>query len=151
ERASALIMAICGGQAGPIIEAVATEHLPQPKQVTLRAARLAKVLGINVSNTVVTDIFQRLGFTVQSDANGWHVSVPTFRFDIAIEEDLIEEVARIYGYHRIEAAAPAAQLRMIPRQEAQLSASYFKRLLIDRGYQEAITYSFVDPKHQALL
>lgn len=151
ERASALILEICGGQAGPIVEAVASEHIPQPKQVSLRAERLTKVLGIAVSATVVEDIFQRLGFGVEHYADGWRVTVPTFRFDIAIEEDLIEEVARIYGYHRIEAAAPAAQLRMIPRHEAQLSASFFKRLLIDRGYQEAITYSFVDPKHQALL
>jgi phenylalanyl-tRNA synthetase beta chain len=151
ERATALILEICGGQPGVIVEAVAREHLPQPKQVSLRAERLRKVLGIEVSAALVEDIFQRLGFTVVSDSSGWQVSVPTFRFDIAIEEDLIEEVARIYGYHRIEAAAPAAQLRMIVRHEAQLSASYFKRLLIDRGYQEAITYSFVDPKHQALL
>ncbi len=151
ERASALILEICGGQAGPIVEVVAPELLPQPKVVTLRAERLAKVLGIQVSAAVVEDIFQRLGFSVENTASGWQVTVPTFRFDIAIEEDLIEEVARIYGYHRIEAAAPAAQLRMIPRHEAQLSASFFKRLLIDRGYQEAITYSFVDPKHQALL
>jgi phenylalanyl-tRNA synthetase beta chain len=151
ERATGLIIDICGGQAGPIIEAKSEQHVPQPKTVNLRAARLAKVLGIAVATAQVEDIFQRLGFHVSATATGWQVSVPTFRFDIAIEEDLIEEVARIYGYHRIEAAAPAAQLRMIPRQEAQLSASYFKRLLIDRGYQEAITYSFVDPKHQALL
>ncbi len=151
ERATGLIIDICGGHAGPIIEVKSEQHIPQPKTVNLRAARLAKVLGIAVATAQVDDIFQRLGFQVSATATGWQVSVPTFRFDIAIEEDLIEEVARIYGYHRIEAAAPAAQLRMIPRQEAQLSASYFKRLLIDRGYQEAITYSFVDPKHQALL
>lgn len=151
ERATALLLEICGGEAGPIVEAKSDKHLPQATQVTLRAERLARVLGINIAATEVTEILQRLGFTVAITDAGWDVTVPTFRFDISIEEDLIEEVARIYGYHRIEAAAPAAQLRMIPRQEAQLTASAFKNTLIDRGYQEAITYSFVDPKHQAML
>lgn len=151
ERASALILQICGGQAGPIIEAQAPEYLPQPAQVSLRAQRLQQVLGIAVPAAQVSDIFQRLDFQVETTAEGWQVTVPSFRFDIAIEEDLIEEVARVYGYHRIEAAAPAAQLRMIDRDEQRLTAQHFKRLLIDRGYQEAITYSFVDPKHQAML
>lgn len=151
ERATALLLEICGGEAGPIVEAKSDENLPQAAQVTLRAERLARVLGINIAANEVTEILQRLGFTVTVTDAGWDVTVPTFRFDISIEEDLIEEVARIYGYHRIEAAAPAAQLRMIPRQEAQLTANTFKNTLIDRGYQEAITYSFVDPKHQAML
>ncbi|CAB0150111.1 Phenylalanine--tRNA ligase beta subunit [Pseudidiomarina piscicola] len=151
ERASQLIIDICGGEAGPVIEAKADRYLPQPQQVTLRKERLARVLGIRIDDAQVTEILERLGFDVVSDADQWQVSVPTFRFDIAIEEDLIEEVARIYGYHRIEAAAPAAQLRMVSRKEAHLSGSSFKNLLVDRGYQEAITYSFVDPKHQALL
>ncbi len=151
ERASQLIIDICGGEAGPVIEAKADRYLPQPQQVTLRKERLARVLGIRIDDAQVTEILERLGFDVVPDADQWQVSVPTFRFDIAIEEDLIEEVARIYGYHRIEAAAPAAQLRMVSRKEAHLSGSSFKNLLVDRGYQEAITYSFVDPKHQALL
>src|SRR5690554_4644488 len=151
ERATALLLEICGGEAGPIFEAKSAEHLPQAAQVQLRSARLERVLGIAIAADEVTEILQRLGFTVTTTASGWDVTVPTFRFDISIEEDLIEEVARIYGYHRIQAAAPAAQLRMIPRQEAQLTAAGLKRTLIDRGYQEAITYSFVDPKHQAML
>ncbi|RUO46230.1 phenylalanine--tRNA ligase subunit beta [Pseudidiomarina donghaiensis] len=151
ERATALLLEICGGEAGPIVEAKDDAALPQAAQVTLRSERLARVLGISIAADEVTEILQRLGFAVTTNAEGWQVSVPTFRFDISIEEDLIEEVARIYGYHRIQAAAPAAQLRMIPRQEAQLTATSFKRTLLDRGYQEAITYSFVDPKHQALL
>ncbi|MRJ40687.1 MULTISPECIES: phenylalanine--tRNA ligase subunit beta [Idiomarina] len=151
ERATALLIEICGGEAGPIVEAVSPEHLPQAAQIVLRKARLAKVLGISIAAAEVTDILTRLGFAVEEDADAWQVTVPTFRFDMAIEEDLIEEVARIYGYHRIQAAAPAAQLRMIARQEGKLSAVSLKRTLIDRGYQEAITYSFVDPKHQAML
>lgn len=151
ERATQLILAICGGEAGPIVEAKDDSQLPQPQQVVLRQARLAKVLGISIADDDVTDILQRLGFTVTFDGASWDVTVPTFRFDISIEEDLIEEVARVYGYHRIQASAPAAQLRMVQRQEATLPSQRFKALLVDRGYQEAITYSFVDPKHQAML
>jgi len=155
ERATQLLLDICGGEAGPVVEAVATDHLPKPAQVTLRASRLEKILGVNIAATEVTEILQRLGLTVQqedgADGSRWQVEVPTFRFDISIEEDLIEEVARVYGYNNIAAAAPAAQLRMIPRQEKQQDLSRFADNLVDRGYQEAITYSFVDPKHQALL
>ncbi len=151
ERATQLILDICGGEAGPIVEAKEDRFIPQAQQVTLRQERLNKVLGIALDANEVTEILERLGFGVSFTDGIWQVTVPTFRFDISIEEDLIEEVARIYGYHRIQAAAPAAQLRMVPRKEAQVSTTKLKRLLIDRGYQEAITYSFVDPKHQALL
>lgn len=151
ERATALLLEICGGEAGPIVEAVTESHLPKPAQVTLRAARLKKILGVSIDDNQVEDILKRLGFDVKTNADGWQVVVPTFRFDIAIEEDLIEEVARVYGYNNIEAAAPAASLSMIPRQEQQQSLLRFSEDLVDRGYQEAITYSFVDPKHQALL
>lgn len=151
ERATALLVEICGGEVGPVVEAASAKHIPQPAQVELRHARLNKVLGLEFAATEVTEILERLGFRVTATATGWNVVAPSFRFDIAIEEDLIEEVARIYGYHRIAAAAPAAQLRMIPRQEKQLTASGLKDLLVARGYQEAITYSFVDPKHQAAL
>lgn len=151
ERATALLLEICGGEPGPIVEAKSDEHLPKAAQVSLRAERLAKVLGIHIEAAEVTKILQRLDFVVTATEQGWDVIVPSFRFDIRIEEDLIEEVARIYGYHRIQAAAPAAQLRMIPRREGNLTTDQLKRVLIDRGYQEAITYSFVDPKHQAML
>lgn len=151
ERATALLVEICGGEAGPIVEAVSQSHLPKPAQVTLRAARLKKILGVSIADDQVEDILNRLGFDVKTNADGWQVVVPTFRFDIAIEEDLIEEVARVYGYNNIEAAAPAARLTMIPRQEQQQSLVRFAEDLVDRGYHEAITYSFVDPKHQALL
>lgn len=151
ERATALLLEICGGEAGPIVEAVAPDALPKPAQVTLRAERLQRVLGVSIAAETVTDILQRLGFSVQVEHGLWSVVVPTFRFDISIEEDLIEEVARVFGYNNIAATAPAAQLKMIPRQEQQQPLLRFKHGLVDRGYQEAITYSFVDPKHQALL
>lgn len=151
ERATALLLDICGGQAGPITEAVAENSLPTRDTVTLRAARLEKVLGVSIASTSVTEILERLGFEVSFDGQQWRVAIPSYRFDLSIEEDLIEEVARVYGYNTIQAAAPAAQLRMTERKEAQLSAHQLVNAMVNRGYQEAITYSFVDPKHQALM
>ncbi|WP_404399309.1 phenylalanine--tRNA ligase subunit beta [Idiomarina seosinensis] len=151
ERATQLLLDIAGGEAGPVVEAVAESHLPSRPTVTLRAARLAKLLGMHIDEQQVTDILQRLGLGVEQQDAGWQVKIPSYRFDLSIEEDLIEEVARIYGYNRIVAEAPAAQLRMSEHPEAQLSRHQLVDALVERGYQEAITYSFVDPKHQALL
>ena len=151
ERASALILEICGGEAGPIVEAVSAEHLPKPAHIQLRANRLARLLGIDVATTEVEGILQRLGFTVSKDAEGWQVSVPTYRFDISIEEDLIEEIARVYGYNNIPVEAPVAPLRMHRSAEAQLPVRQLQHAMLAQGYQEAITYSFVDPKQQAQL
>lgn len=151
ERATALLLEICGGEAGPVTEAVSAEHLPKPSQVKLRRERLAKVLGVVVKDAQVTEILQRSGFDVAEQNDGWQVEVPTYRFDITIEEDLIEEVARVYGYNNIPTVAPVAELRMQRTAEADLSIRDIKRTLLAQGYQEAITYSFVDPKHQAAL
>lgn len=152
ERATALLVDICGGKVGPIVEAVNEAELPQRSKVELRAARLAKVLGTSIDAEKVTDILTRLGLTIiEQDATRWVIQAPSYRFDIAIEEDVIEEVARVYGYNTIQAAAPAAQLRMSEHREAQLSRHQLVDAMVMRGYQEAITYSFVDPKHQALL
>ncbi|HAD49201.1 MAG TPA: phenylalanine--tRNA ligase subunit beta, partial [Idiomarina sp.] len=151
ERATQLLLDICGGEAGPITEAVAEQHLPARAKVRLRSARLTKVLGVHIADEEVTEILQRLGLEVTYNNGEWQVQVPSYRFDIAIEEDLIEEVARVYGYNAIQAAAPAAQLRMTDRKEAAVSRHTLTNALVERGYQEAITYSFVDPKHQAML
>ncbi|RUO31673.1 phenylalanine--tRNA ligase subunit beta [Aliidiomarina sedimenti] len=151
ERATELLLEICGGQAGPVVEAASAEHVPKAAEVSLRRERLAAVLGISVADTQVTEIMQRLGFKVTANDAGWQVEVPTYRFDIAIEEDLIEEVARVYGYNNIPSVAPKAALKMSRRNEAELSLRDAQRSLQALGYQEAITYSFVDPKHQAAL
>src|SRR5690606_41610004 len=100
ERATALLLEICGGEPGPIVEAKSDEHLPKAAQVSLRAERLAKVLGIHIEAAEVTEILQRLDFVVTATEQGWDVIVPSFRFDIRIEEDLIEEVARIRSEER---------------------------------------------------
>ncbi|WP_286842894.1 phenylalanine--tRNA ligase subunit beta, partial [Idiomarina sp. UBA4206] len=151
ERATELLLAICGGEAGPVTEAVAEELLPQRSDITLRISRLAKVLGVSIADDSVTEILERLGFDVSFDGQQWQVGIPSYRFDLSIEEDLIEEVARIYGYNSIQAAPPAAQLRMTERKEGELSTHKLIDAMVCRGYQEAITYSFVDPKHQALM
>lgn len=151
ERATQLLTDIVGGEVGPIIEAVSESHVPQAAQVTLREARLAKVIGISIPTETVTEILSRLGFAVEYKDNEWSVSVPAYRFDISIEEDLIEEVARVYGYNNIPNVAPRASLSMLPSDEATLHLNQLKSVLLQQGYDEAITYSFVDPKKQSAL
>lgn len=151
ERATALLLEICGGEAGEICEAKSDAHLPKVNKVQLRREKLDAVLGHYIETETVTEIFTRLGFEVQYDNNVWTVTSASWRFDIEIEEDLIEEVARIYGYNSIPNNAPLAHLRMREHQEADLDLARVKTALVDADYQEAITYSFVDPKIQTLL
>ena len=151
ERATALILDICGGEPGPVVEAVSDSHLPAQSTVVLRKSRLDRVLGISIDADKVTEMLTRLGMQVTQTDDGWQAQVPSYRFDIAIEEDLIEEVARVYGYNNIPNVAPTASLNMLPTQEATIDTNVFKALLTARGYSEAITYSFVDPKVQNAL
>jgi len=151
ERATALLLAIVGGKPGPVIDVCAPEHMPTRKTVRLRRARLAKLIGKSVSDQEVTTILQRLGMQLAADAEGWQVTPPSFRFDIAIEEDLVEEVARIHGYDNIPAVPLLAPLTIFPSSEARVSNARLKNLLIERGYHEAITYSFVDAALQEAL
>lgn len=151
ERATQLLIDIVGGQAGPIVEAVAEEHIPQPTEIQLRVSKLAKLIGIEIPAEQVTDILQRLGFTVTFDGTIWRVTTATFRFDMAIEEDLIEEIARVYGYNNIPNESPTAKLVMRDSREAVVSVNQLKLALVERDYQEAITYSFVEPKLQTSL
>ena len=151
ERATALVLDICGGTPGPIVEAVDDAKLPASASVTLRKERLHNVLGVAIDDEKVSEILRRLGMDVEQTDAGWKADAPSYRFDIAIEEDLIEEVARVYGYNNIPDVAPKATLSMLPAKEAELSLSTFKALMVDRGFNEAITYSFVDPKVQDAL
>ena len=151
ERATQLLLDIVGGEAGPIVEAVSDEHLPGDKQVKLRKARLKRVLGVDIPDPQVTELLTRSGFATQFADGVWQCTVPAYRFDVSIEEDLIEEVARIYGYNNIPNVAPAAALSMPQHQERKLELNALKDVLVANDYQEAITYSFVDPKSQALL
>ena len=151
ERATALLLEICGGEAGEICEVTNEAHLPKRQQVTLQRHKLDALLGHHIETETVTDILQRLGLQVSYANNSWTAVAPSWRFDIEIEEDLIEEVARIYGYNSIPNNAPLAHLRMREHKEADLELSRIKTALVDADYQEAITYSFVDPKVQTLL
>ncbi|BED88761.1 phenylalanine--tRNA ligase beta subunit [Pseudoalteromonas sp. MM1] len=151
ERATALLLDIVGGEAGPVVEAVAADKLPKVTEVRLRRARLDRVIGHHIDDAKVTDILTRLGLDVKFENNSWSADIPSYRFDISIEEDLIEEVARVYGYNSIPNVAPTAKLKMTTHDESTIALSKFRNILVTRGYQEAITYSFVDPKAQAII
>jgi phenylalanyl-tRNA synthetase beta chain len=151
ERATQLLLDIVGGEAGPVVEAKSAEHIPTPANITLTRTKLDRILGISIATETVTEIFQRLGFAVSAANDSWQVKVPTYRFDISIGEDLIEEVARVYGYNNIPNVAPVASLKMRDHSEAKISVDSLRDVLVSRGYQEAITYSFVDPKVQQVL
>ncbi|WP_448549959.1 phenylalanine--tRNA ligase subunit beta [Thalassotalea fusca] len=151
ERATQLLIEIVGGQAGPIVEAVNEDNIPASKSVTLRRAKLDRRIGHVIADEKVSEILTRLGFDVDAKQGEWQVSVPPYRFDIAIEEDLVEEVARIFGYNNIPNVSPHASLKMCPNREASLALSTLRNVLVSRDYQEAITYSFVDPKVQTIL
>ena len=151
ERASQLLLEICGGQAGPVVETVSEEHLPAPRAITLREARLESALSKRLSADDVTDILQRLGLDVDKHAEGWSVVAPSWRFDVAIEEDLIEEVARIHGYNNLPVRRPAARLALRSANESTLTPSQLRHQMVARGFQEAVTYSFVAPDLQAAL
>lgn len=151
ERATALLLEIVGGEPGPVVEAVAPDKLPKVTEVRLRRERLDRVIGHHIEDAKVTDILSRLGLDVKFENDSWSADIPSYRFDIRIEEDLIEEVARVYGYNSIPNVAPTAKLKMTTHNEATIALNKFRNTLVTRGYQEAITYSFVDPKAQAIL
>ncbi len=151
ERATQLLLDIVGGEAGAIVEAKADEYIPTEKTITLRREKLDARIGHPIEDAQVSEILTRLGFQVEKQAEQWHVVVPAYRFDIKIEVDLIEEVARIFGYNNIPNISPKATLKMRTQKEACLPLSKLRHTLVNRDYQEAITYSFVDPKIQALL
>jgi len=145
ERATALIVSVCGGEPGPLTMAQADSHLPERAPITLRAARIQRLLGFAMPAAEVEDILGRLGMTVAAQAEAWQVTPPSWRYDIAIEVDLIEELARIHGYNNLPITAPRADVRLAPQSETAISEARLKRLLVDLGYQEAITMSFVEP------
>ncbi|HEC58545.1 MAG TPA: phenylalanine--tRNA ligase subunit beta [Methylophaga sp.] len=148
ERATTLLLEIVGGQAGPITEVVSQSELPQARVITLRAKRIKRVLGIDIAPAQVEDQLTRLGLTVVANDEGWQVTAPSFRFDIAIEVDLIEELGRLYGYDKLPKTRPQGTVLSADISEHTLATQRLQALLVDRGYQEAITYSFVDPTLQ---
>jgi phenylalanyl-tRNA synthetase beta chain len=142
ERATQLVLSICGGCAGPITQSIAS--LPVRNQVTLRYVRLQSVLGIEIPYATVGQLLTQLGFTYTESAQAFLVQAPSYRFDIAREEDLIEEIARLYGYDKIPAITPHASLAMLEQSERTQSIAVLRDALRLQGYQEVITYSFVE-------
>ncbi|WP_455212542.1 phenylalanine--tRNA ligase subunit beta [Kaarinaea lacus] len=151
ERATELLLDIVGGEPGPICEAVFSEHIPQSKPIQLRHSRLEKVLGVYIEQDTITQILLKLGMEVLPQDDQWEVIPPSFRFDIEREIDLVEEIARIYGYNQIASAKPVTTSAMVSMPEARVPLSHLQRVLLGSGYQEAITYSFVDPELQKLI
>ena len=151
ERATALILAVIGGAAGPIVEASAVRHLPKAANIDLRAARIETVLGVPIAAKQVERILRRQSMGIKKTTGGWRVRPPSYRFDLALEADLIEELARVHGYETLPARLPTIEAEARVTPETQVSPSRLRALLIDRDYQEVITYSFVDPKLQGLI
>ena len=142
ERATGLILDICGGDAGPIAEV--RGKLPQRNPIHLRVERTRRVLGIELGEVKVAELLQRLQFNFSSADGVFRVTPPAYRFDLVIEEDLIEELARIYGYDHIPVSLPHAELGMLPEPEIVRATSQLRQILVARDYQEVINYAFVD-------
>ncbi len=143
ERATELLLAVAGGKAGPVLLAENLADLSLPAPVRLRRARLARVLGVAVADAEVTRIFTALGMQVETTAEGWQITAPSSRFDIEREEDLIEEVARIFGYDNIPTLTPAGALALAVEPEARIGELALREQLAARGYHEAVNLSFV--------
>ena len=142
EYITRLILEICGGQAGPIDDQITA--LPERRPVRMRIARCQKVLGVPVSADEMADTFARLGLAYQRDADAFVVTPPSFRFDIQIEEDLIEEVARVYGFERIPDAPPVVSAQMRSTPECRRPAHALRQAMAALDYQEVVNFSFVE-------
>ncbi|WP_250658701.1 phenylalanine--tRNA ligase subunit beta [Alkalimarinus coralli] len=152
ERATELLLEIVGGDAGPVSEKVSKADLPSRELVELRYARVESLLGLKVGKTEVEEILTRLGLFIEKlTKDGWLIRVPSYRFDISIEADLIEEIGRIYGYNNLPVTSPVGSLALKPNDESITPIAEIQNHLVTLGYQEAITYSFVDPELQQKL
>lgn len=148
ERATRLLLDIVGGRAGPLIEQRAEAHLPTPRPIELRQARVRRLLGFDVPAAEIGDMLTRLGMQIEERGQTQWVTAPGFRFDVGLEADLIEEVVRIYGYQRMPATLPVFAPRMNAAPERRIDLPRLRQTLIGGGYQEVVTYSFVDPERQ---
>ena len=150
ERATQLIVDICGGEVGPLFEQVSEEHLPTPATIKLNKQRLAKTLGLALPDEDVVRMLTGLGLLLEQESeSGWTFVAPSYRFDMAIEADLVEELARLYGYDKLPTRTPKFADELPATPETAVSLRTLAACLVTRGYQEAITYSFVDPKLNA--
>ncbi len=149
ERATALLLDIVGGEVAPISIVEEQTDLPQAEEVTLTRSRLEQQLGLSLEGSQVEEMLERLGLQIlSSTGNDWVCKAPSWRFDIEIEADLIEEVARIYGYNRLPTSTISSELPIEVTPETQRALPRLRQQLVARGYREAITYCFVDPEVQ---
>ena len=149
ERATELLLQIAGGKAGPITQAGSPARAERP--IRLRAARVERVIGYAISRTNVERVLKALSIANTRIKDGWLVTPPSYRFDIRIEEDLIEEIARVTGYENVPARLPTAPIAAPAVSESRRTPTRLRALLVDRDYQEVITYSFVDPVVERLV
>lgn len=149
ERATALLIEICGGEPGPVCVSSAPDYQPTLPLITLRRARLTQQLAMTLPDETVVSMLEALGLQVTPSDEGWLCQAPSWRFDLSIEQDLVEEIARIYGYNNLPTSLPAQAITMTPQPEAAMTVSRLKQFLVDADCQEVVTYSFVDPALQA--
>lgn len=151
--ATSLLLKYCNAEEGPTISIISHDHLPKIKIVKLHRSKLNTILGFHITDKEINNILTSLGFQINMQHDTWSVFVPTWRFDINIEEHLISEIIRIYGYDKIPQIPAKTSLNRTLQYKPPkvISLSRSKTILMDRGYQEIITYSFVDPKIQKLL
>ncbi|MDK4673866.1 phenylalanine--tRNA ligase subunit beta [Kingella kingae] len=142
ERATELVVQICGGEVGEIVEVLG--DLPTAKTVEVRTARVEKVLGVSIENQRIETILQHLGLQPEKTADGFRVTAPSFRYDIEIEADLIEEIARVYGYENIPDDYTSGKLAMLKLPENRHSRFGVYQKMAARGFQEVVSYAFVD-------
>ena len=144
QRATQLLLDICGGEAGPITEAIG--NLPEPIEVSLKHSSISSLLGIQMDKKEVRDILGRLGFGLSADdGEVLRVLVPSYRFDVSIEADLIEELARIYGYNNLPQTGGLGNQSLSSTPESHIELGQIRQQLVALGYQEVVTYSFIEP------
>ncbi len=151
ERVTQLILKLAGGQAGPVVEAVDQAHLPAASTVAFEPQRANQLLALELDNDSIKAYLQRLGFTVEQNGESWQVTAPSWRFDISYPEDLVEEVARLYGYDRLPSRLPQISTEPQRVSETLLPQRRLVDLLVDRGYNESICYSFSEADRQTLV
>ncbi len=149
ERATRLLLDIVGGEPGPVVDLIDEAHRPRRQSLRLRAARCARILGVELSRETIESVLARLGMALVPDAEGWLVTPPSARFDLLHEVDLIADIGRIYGYDRIPVSHHDAAAATKSAPEAAFDLDRARLTLVSRGYQEAITYSFVSPDLQS--
>ena len=151
ERATGLLLEICGGEAGPLVHSASMDQMPSRESIRLRRARIAKLLGLEIDDDIVSGILQRLGLQATKITAGWDVIPPSYRFDITLEADLVEEVARIYGYDNIPEFTAIAETPLEIVTESIVNIDKAASTLVARDYQEVITYSFIDSESDKLI